>query len=157
MALAVQLMTQNGTNVHQALANKNDKHVSMSEDSSKRRHLFTWGPRSGVQCSLLEWGVVEQLLDEVDMSQQHTAAAVPLQAQGVQGIPARHAPRIRVIRPGQGSNSRVQLSCRELLQLTACRQTNKCPLCRPGNGRNLEEHVIRLEEGKMCSILLSTP
>lgn len=87
MALAVQLMTQNGTNVHQALANKNDKHVSMSEDSSKRRHLFTWGPRSGVQCSLLEWGVVEQLLDEVDMSQQHTAAAVPLQAQGVQGIP----------------------------------------------------------------------
>lgn len=38
--------------------------------------------------SLLQGRIVEQLLDEVHVGQQHAAAAVALQAQRVQGVPA---------------------------------------------------------------------
>lgn len=45
------------------------------------------GP-TGAARSLLQGRIVEQLLDEVHVGQQHAAAAVALQAQRVQGIPA---------------------------------------------------------------------
>lgn len=38
--------------------------------------------------SLLQGRVIEQLLDQVHVGQQHAAAAVALQAQRVQGVPA---------------------------------------------------------------------
>ncbi len=41
--------------------------------------------------SLLQRGVVEQLLDEVDVAQQHAAAAVALQAQRVQRVAIKRA------------------------------------------------------------------
>ena len=41
--------------------------------------------------SLLQRGVVEQLLDEVDVAQQHAAAAVALQAQRVQRVAINRA------------------------------------------------------------------
>ncbi len=41
--------------------------------------------------SLLQRGVVEQLLDEVDVPQQHAAAAVALQAQRVQRVAINRA------------------------------------------------------------------
>ena len=41
--------------------------------------------------SLLQRGVVEQLLDEVDVAQQHSATAVALQAQRVQRVAIKRA------------------------------------------------------------------
>ena len=51
-------------------------------------------------CSLLlERGVVEKFLDEIHVSQQHAAAAVALQLQGVQGV------SLLVLGLGEGAES----------------------------------------------------
>lgn len=55
--------------------------------------------------SLLQGRVIEQLLDQVHVGQQHAAAAVALQAQRVQGVPAGERGRavwsVRLCGPGR--------------------------------------------------------
>lgn len=50
---------------------------------------------------LLQGRVVEQLLDQIHVGQQHAAAAVALQAQSIQGIPAGEESWLLPGRPGR--------------------------------------------------------
>lgn len=53
--------------------------------------------------SLLQGCIIEQLLDQVHVGQQHPAAAVALQAQGVQRIPLLPSIRERLLLQGATS------------------------------------------------------
>lgn len=42
--------------------------------------------KSRVEALTFQWRVIEKFLDEIDMSQQHSSAAVSFQAQGIKRV-----------------------------------------------------------------------